>query len=343
MARRTTVNGKNDSKPIYNLAVIDESQYHEESSLESKLSHQFQYFKEQFLDAAASLGIAVPLDIVEDKSGHIFPFLQSSGPKYVFQIMQSQIHNVHLMRCALSVLIITTTILRKRIQLPVMEPTSYLNNRLNAETQWARQALGKFSDSVTMGSCVNILISTYNPVVQELTLNLIAGLVSVSEDAIRQMLLPPNSRYHVHSDHNSNHAKILSMQLKRLHSRVNTAEGHTPRVRDLTRRGSAMVLPTASMLSSNSLEQKKPLFTSRPLTHGSAEEQGGVMGEDNSCLAHVLSVVLLQKNRHLLLGACADIILAMTRDGSPELCEICARTPTCPLPLIEGGERGAGK
>eukprot|EP01031_Cornospumella_fuschlensis_P029879 gene29879-36075_t len=181
LARRTMVNGRND-KPSYNLEVIDESHTNEETHLETKLSHQFQYFKEQFLDAAASLGIAVPLDIVEDKSGHIFPFLQSSGPKYVFQIMQSQIHNVHLMRCALSVLIITTTILRKRIQLPEMEPTSYLNNRLNAETQWARQALGKFSDSVTMGSCVNILISTYNPVVQELTLNLIAGLVSVSDD-----------------------------------------------------------------------------------------------------------------------------------------------------------------
>lgn len=66
--------------------------------------------------------------------------------------------------------------------------------------------------------------------------------------------------------------------------------------------------------------------------------------EYNSCLANVLSVVLLQKNRHLLLAGCTDIIQAMAKNGSSsELCEIIARTPTCPLPLIDLDRNAASK
>lgn len=182
-------------------------------TLEQHLSYQFQYFKEQFLQAASSLGIAVPLDMMEDKSGHIFPFLQASGPKYIFQIMQSHIQNVHLMRCALSLLLITTSLLRKRI-IQVDMDDGRLHRVHSTEKEWARQALQKFSDSVTMGSCVNILISTYNPVVQELVLNLMAALISSSNDTVRQMLSAPNSRFSSIAE--VNHQKVLSLHLKKL-------------------------------------------------------------------------------------------------------------------------------
>lgn len=286
----------------------------DELTMEQRLSHQFQYFKDQFLEAASSLSIAVPLDIVEDKSGHIYPFLQASGPKYIFQIMQGNIHNIHLMRCALSVLIITTTLLRKRIQALDGNP---------AERDWASAALLKFSDSVTMGSCINILINTYNPVVQELILNLMAALITVSDDAIRQMLSAPQSRF-TPTDTSSNHSKILSMHLKKLNSRLSTADtGAESRRQSLS--ANAMLLPS-SVLNAT---PRKSLFLPR------RDDEISLQEEYNSCLAHILSVVLLQKNRHLLLAAATDVIQAMSKNASQELCEVIARTPTCPLPLVE--------
>eukprot|EP01039_Chlorochromonas_danica_P003658 gene3658-4004_t len=334
-------------------------------TLEQHLSYQFQYFKEQFLLAASSLGIAVPLDMMEDKSGHIFPFLQASGPKYIFQIMQSHIQNVHLMRCALSLLLITTSLLRKRIAQVDMDD-GRLHRVHSTEKEWARQALQKFSDSVTMGSCVNILISTYNPVVQELVLNLMAALISSSNDTVRQMLSAPNSRFSSIAE--VNHQKVLSLHLKKLNSRIFTADTTaSENRRSILPPTNGMLLPVSVLANvhnnsaayqstSNLFEDRKLSFQrdrSNTVNNSRLSEMfdestgpsasSGAPEEYNSCLANVLSVVLLQKNRHLLLAGCTDIIQAMARNGSSELCEIIARTPTCPLPLIDLDRNAASK
>jgi hypothetical protein len=43
----------------------------------------------------------------------------------------------------------------------------------------------------------------------------------------------------------------------------------------------------------------------------------------------------MQKNRHLILAGCVDIIIAMARNASTALCEFIAKVPTCPLPMID--------
>ena len=57
------------------------------------------------------LGVTVPLDLLEDNSGRLFTFMNTQtgqcGPKYVFSVMESNVESTHLMRCSISLLIVT--------------------------------------------------------------------------------------------------------------------------------------------------------------------------------------------------------------------------------------------
>ena len=63
------------------------------------------------MDASIAAGVTVPLDFFDDKSGRLFNFMHTQtgqcGPKYVLSVVGSNPQSTHLVRCSVSLLIIT--------------------------------------------------------------------------------------------------------------------------------------------------------------------------------------------------------------------------------------------
>lgn len=309
------------------------------ANADQKLIDQFVYFKKEFVTSGLALGIAIPLDIVEDKSASITQFLSCSGPKYVYQIIQTNKENIQLTRSGLSLLITLLILLRRQLPETLQDyntPNSWYFEKpsYTPEQQWVSNALMKISDLITISSCVVLFITTYNPVVQELILSLLTNLLAVSDDAIAQILQIPSAFSKLNlgggtsNNSESNTAAGATTgrnasSLKRLNSRISTADISAAD----TRRGG-----TSSTMNPR-LERSNSRFKFDTGNNASSSEERS-SDEVNTCLSYILSVVLMQKNRHLLLAGCADIIITMTKLPSPALCEVIARTPTCLLPLL---------
>jgi hypothetical protein len=336
-------------------------------SADRKLYEQFNFFKEEFIKTAIKMDIAIPIDLVEEgKSSNLRFFLENNGPKYIFSVIQSHMNEVQIMRSGLSLMIITIALFKRHLPraLDAHHPFYYEGNRLGspqpltADELWATQVISKITDSVSVPGCVSILISTHNPVIQELVINLIAALISISDDCITQLLLVPNILYTQTNKKipnvENNREKILHNQLRKIASRLSPnnsssnldtsgplSNGHE------TRRNSASPNPAGENAGGNrhSFRFERSNSKQRAGTAGGKGENDYDNDDANandpeefqSCLSYIFSIVLMQKNRHLLLAGCADIIITMSKSSASSslLCEFVAKVPTSPLPMID--------
>lgn len=352
-----------------------------------KLHEQFQFFKDEFIRTAVRMDIAMPTDMVEEKTAHLRPFLEYNGPKYVFQIISSHITEISITRPGLSLMVTTLALFKKHLPKSYQEgpgqflqdqaksgntntiPSYHQQHALTHDELWATSMISKITDAVTVTGCVSILISTHNPIIQELIINLIAGLISISDDAITQILQVPNILYTqtnkkipASNNNDSNREKLLStLYRKMLKTAAAAAAGEAgpgglpgmvggsgpgtgPSSNYESRRNSS---PTPNMNNpadpSNRYSfrgfidksNSKLLYGGRDRT-STADDNDPDCDEFQCCLAYIFSIVLMQKNRHLLLAGCADIIIAMTKSSNNSmLCEYIARVSTAPLPLID--------
>jgi hypothetical protein len=331
-----------------------------------KLHEQFNFFKQEFIKTAIRMDLAIPLDIVEEKSHFLRPFLESNGPKYVFQVLQSHITEMQILRPGLSLLVTTLALLKRHMPKNLFANEANFGfyndkNPLTADELWATQMVPKITDSVTITGCVSILLATHHPVIQELIVNLIAGLLTVSDDAITQMLHTPNILYTQTNKKipstESNREKILSHQFKKIQNRLSpgqfsavpsglTTLPSSNKMEDSRRNSS----PTPTELHRYSFRatdrSNSRINTGNRASNDSSLNDNGRNDdpdEFSSCLAYIFSVVLMQRNRHLLLAGCADIIIAMARNSSSSiLCEYIAKVPTSPLPIIDFSKNANG-
>ena len=166
-----------------------------EKQIDNRLNDQFRYFRREFMEAASTQGVTMPLELVEDKSGRFFTFVNANGPRYLLQIIHTQTEASTIMRCAISLLIITMSILRRKI--PSNRPKkitgsnwmSLLSGNING---WAQEILSSISDGAAVSICINLLAKSKILVIRELLLTLLALLVNTSEEAVIQMLTSPN-------------------------------------------------------------------------------------------------------------------------------------------------------
>ena len=211
------------------------------------------------------------------------------------------------------------------------------------EQQWAANQVSKVSDVINVSNLVVIFISTPNPMVQELILSLLSNLVACSDDSIVQILQVPSmfSKLNIggsSSSGNTNGESGGRPTLKRLTSRINTAD--TGDIRKSMSNASG-----TNLLNSNSSFKLAPANRTKlldSLANVNHNDEGSKQDELNTCLSYILSVVLMQKNRHLLTSGISDIIISMTQHASSQLCEVIARTPTCLLPLLTTDSKGKG-
>lgn len=334
-----------------------------------KLFEQFTFFKEEFIKTALRMDVPIPVDIVEEKSHSLKLFLQQNGPKYIFQIIQSNIISMQLIRPGLSLMVTTLALFKRHLPKHLQFSHDYppplwyherANTPLTLDEIWATQMLPKISDSITVTGCVSILLATHNPIIQELIINLIAGLITISDDAITQMLQVPNILFTQTNKKiptsEISREKLLQLQLKRITTRLENlsllqlnagSPGTAPN--DLSRRNSTVEGPMMTPGNPNRMSLRgaldrsnSKLSTSRtsnnnmqagPASNNDEEEL--YPEEFGSCFSYILSIALMQKNRHLLLAGCADIIIALARNTPSIMSEFLAKVATSPLPMID--------
>jgi len=314
MLRRNVVIGR-DGSITGGSIIIGQTNNTGSSSIDDKLAEQFRYLRREFMESATNSGVAIPLDMVEDKNGHLYTFVKTNCPKYIFQIMQNNIKSVQLLRCSLSLIIITVTLLRRKCmdssksKQQQVKHSYGLNSSAtsqNAISAWAIESLAKIVDSGTVSICIQVLIKSSNPAVQELALNLLAFLLPSSPNAIEQMLQPPSSTKEGSQQMAEKPFDIDSD--KKVQSSAQRAVDH---------------LKYMGSNKGNEMKFKK----------NSKKNSDKTL--DSSCLSYVLSIAVLQKNRHLLLAGCADVIIAMLTLNPIELSEPIASSPTCHLPALD--------
>ena len=212
----------------------------------------------------------------------------------------------------------------------------YSANTSDSITAWVVDTLAKIGDATAVSVCINILITTYNPSVQELALSLLASILMVSDEAVAQMLVPYSSSGTA-AVIDSNDDTVRRSSGKRANS------GRIPSVEELeSAAGAAEVKqdhhPAAAAAKSIDIKKLNLNFSYNTMDYSSRKvvhEKPKKMDKPKTCLSYVLSVILLQKNRHLLAAGCADIILAMLRKNKREMSEAIAQTATCELPAID--------
>lgn len=141
----------------------------------------------------------MPLDITEDTSGRMFSFIQKKGPSHVFQVIRSNSENVNVLRCSCSLLIVTISILQLKAEIE-----STRRSRLTVRVKsaqgaqnlgtWLSQSLSDICDGGSVQILVQILKYSNMNSINELLLNLLAKIVSVSQEAAYQMISSPGTK-----------------------------------------------------------------------------------------------------------------------------------------------------
>jgi hypothetical protein len=273
-------------------------------NMDTKLNKQFHYFRREFLEAATSVGATVPLDILEDGTGKLITFIKFNGPKNVLEILSMSFHQeaqgVHLQRCGLSLLIVTVAILHRRLtQMESSPPPLWSVAMVENASTWAADALHRIADGGAVGVCVSLLMNSYLQGIQELSLNLLSHLVTVSEEAAIQMLQPPGNYDRNQLQCDETETKISVPKLK--------------------------TVPLKKTIASNDdrFEENKT-NVSKPT--------------EPICVSYILSVATQQRNRYVIMAAVAEVMIAITFTRSKEICETIACAPTCHLEPIAHDE-----
>lgn len=336
-------------------------------NVELKLAEQFRYFRQEFIDCATHSGVTVPLDILEDNTGRIFNFVKHNGPKYMFQIMQSNLDHTHLLRCSLSLLIITMTILRRRLPITAggCKPLGWMMTMIDKINDWATESVNHIAGGVAVSVLINMLIYTHVPSIQELALSLLSILVTLSEEAAMQMFELPNTqnkRSFGGVRHRADITPIIT-PTRRLPTRLFNVSNimdslsSSPSVRDMSRRLSraSSFRFDASPSSSLPMSRKPSLMpfemTKQPskpsllesFTTTGIKTQTALENDDDddeeaipilpgSCLSLMLSVACLYRNRHSIMSCCADVMSGMCNKDNPNrICEAIAKSTTCDI------------
>jgi hypothetical protein len=327
-------------------------------AIEEKLGEQFRYFRQEFLEAALSIGVPVPLDMVEDKAGRVYTFVNQKGPRYLFQIMHSNPESAHLLRVSLSLLIITISILRGKLPQNTSSSPSNLEKShltwMNLLTEnvstWALDSLTSIADGSAVAICTNLLRHSHSQTIQELILNLLAQLVNITEEAANQMLLYPTiintatdqgtSKSHDSKDSDGSTGGDRSpspLAMNRLSIHSNTSQDHTSST------SSPFPKPTrqpVAAASASPYQRLKP--PSRRQTHLSSSSPSQLNTPSSSlssytCLSYMFSVVAHHRNRYTVMTASAEVVLALIANKSPMICEAIAKTSISPS-LVESSD-----
>lgn len=315
---------------------------------DDKINQQFRYFRKEFSEAASACGIAMPLAFSEDTSGRVFSFVKHSGPEFILQMLLTETDSLHLMRTSLSLLIVTVSILRRKV--PISDTNGLFSSGLfsssfsEAMSEWAHGALRHLIDGGAVSVCINLLLSTYVQDVQELIITLIAHFVTSSNEAAFQMLQTPNSLGQMElPSYKPNKLPETPSELMDAEIPEHRREAAFVKEKlgdwvDYRKPGNSANNNSNSNIgnyvNSDLVYLEKMKRTSN--NNGSASNSNNTSNGPPTCLSYLLSVCALYHNRLVVMSSCAEVIIAMTMAfEDPFFSQQVAATSTCCLPTSE--------
>jgi hypothetical protein len=162
-----------------------------ERLVDSRLNDQFKYFRREFMEAAISAGVTLPLELIEDRSGRFFSFVNSKGPKYLIYIMRTQPESSAILRSAISLLIVTLVILRRKLPDGANRTANWTSMVTGSVGSWVVEMLADVADGAAVSVCITLLMNSKLLIIQELVFSLLGMLINCSDEAALQMLTSP--------------------------------------------------------------------------------------------------------------------------------------------------------
>jgi hypothetical protein len=147
------------------------------------------------MDAAFEVGVLFPQEIMEDKTGNIFNFVNVGGDKFLMEILCGELEHVTLIKLALTMMNLVMDFLKSKLPRNTSQLTNETMTIFAVKAEWAARNLRRIADHGAVSICMNLLIHTYAEEIHEPVLNLLVNILSVSEEAAKQMLLPPEYDY----------------------------------------------------------------------------------------------------------------------------------------------------
>jgi hypothetical protein len=192
-------------KTMTQSGILKEGKTGKRDGAMDRLQVQFTYFWKETLAALGDAGVAVPLDMLDDRSSRIFNFVENRCPQLLFELMNANPDCRLVTRCAMSLIIVTIAILKKRVipdpdsrrsllypEVESLERIEIGYNDLNMDmSKWADVSLCQISDNAYISILVNMLQDTHEDVSIELTLFVIESMVVYSADAAMCLLKAP--------------------------------------------------------------------------------------------------------------------------------------------------------
>lgn len=358
--RKKITPGTRSSAVLFNSSDLGSSFHtlslkHKEFLTEQKLLDQFFYFKDEFIVLSQQLSIALPLDLVEDKSFSIYSFYSIDGPKYIFQVISSRFAIVRLARPGLTLLILFITYLRRHI--------SELNS--NNNNTWIKDLLPKLVDYFPINNIISILVNSQVNIIQELILTFLSGLLELIPEISHQLFVIPyfiqqqiqTSNFNFHAYYRQKHIQELeesytnkinsihasALTIKRRNNgtleKVNHVEPFQDLFLDIMMSDQDFFNDSLYISEVNKRNQAQNVPISHTTTYLTLKYDQLCL----SSLAHILTISMIQKNRHFVISSCADIIIALCKKSLPwYFVELIARTPTCPILLDNSVNNASG-
>jgi hypothetical protein len=260
------------------------------------------------------------MSIVEDQSGRIFEFVNILGPKFLLHMLVAEHENTAILRISLSMLLLVVAYLRSKLPKGYKNESDWTHIISNTLTDWAISSLHYIADNGSVSVCVNLLLHNHADDIQQLALNLMAHLIAVSEVAGQQILqILEHDKVDEFDD--IRHTQSISNEkldyiktitgMPTLNAFKDIAEGEAVRT----------VLLKSANISSRKGKGEAEVTALKPIlsTPGS------------TCLSYVISIAALYRNRVIVMGSCAEIVIALTYSADANMIEEIARTPTVVL------------
>ena len=189
---------KDHQKSMYNLEL-------------ENLHSRFAYFYKETIKALGDSNVAVPLDMLEHHSYRVYNFVENRCPQILFEVCHANPDCWQVIRCALSLIIVTIGILKKKIialrenkvTVITLANDDMVNKKVNMDafsdlehdmSAWADFSLKGICEGSYLSILVNILAETHEDVTIELVLNLIEAMVTVYDSSMSLLKAPYNPK-----------------------------------------------------------------------------------------------------------------------------------------------------
>jgi hypothetical protein len=156
------------------------------------LKDHYRFLGQKFAAEMKNSNVILPLGLDRDTSNGLYEFIENDGPKHVLSLLCSEMENVKLCKICLNLLIVTISMLRRQSSKNARDYHKIPVALRDYVTNWATTSMQRIAGTEALSICITLLTHSSVASIHELTFSLLAHLVAISNEAVRNLLHPPN-------------------------------------------------------------------------------------------------------------------------------------------------------